>query len=71
MNEESKEYKKKVGNARVLIDKTNFLELPDYDLSVSDVNYIRNRCNDNSYDMVYAAYKLGFARGIKKAEYYK
>ena len=65
---QAKEYKKKIGNARVLIDQIHFTNMPEYDLSVSDVNYIRSIHDDNSIDMVYAAYKLGFARGMKKKE---
>lgn len=63
------EFKKKVRNPRVLIDKTHLTDFPEYDLSVSDVNYIRNRFGDDTYDMMYAFYKLGFARGVRKTEY--
>lgn len=49
-----------------VIDKTNFVDMPGYDMKTHEANYIRKNYNDD-VDMIYAAYKLGFARGIEKA----
>lgn len=63
-----KEFKKTICNCRKLIDGTHFNSDNDlYDLTASDMAYIRTMYGDDLVNMLYAAYKLGFARGLKKA----
>lgn len=64
----AEEYKTRTDTARKLIDKTSFNKMPNYDMRSTDWQYIRNTYNADIFDMIYASYKLGFARGVMKAE---
>lgn len=65
-----KEYKTRVTKASVLIDKVHLQNDPLYDMTSSDLQYIRNRNKERNdlVDLMYDCYKLGFARGLQKAE---
>jgi hypothetical protein len=64
-----KEYKTRVTKASVLIDKVHLQNDPLYDLRSSDMQYIHNKNKDKDLtDLMYDCYKLGFARGLQKAE---
>lgn len=54
-----------ITHASVLLHQDRY---EDYDMTASDAQYIRNHYNQDYLDVMYATYKLGFARAMKMHE---
>ena len=63
---------KKLIKTSTLIDHVHFKDLDDiWDLNVTEINYIKQRNKDKkdaAWDCMYDIYKLGFAKGLLKAQ---